>query len=339
MRFTIITILWIATITLAVPSVTSTSMDSNDESALFVRFPIGQSSAFGQKDLIIDAVDGNDPSVAIGHYRDAKVIVQCVKDLNAKKPIIKRLHKVFKTFEKAKQLKQDKAYGRQFIAELLHVFPLPNGACSVVPFVDGEPLDVYADRLNIDQKSNWLPFIFEQILNGIAYIHHAKLAHSNIQPKNIIISHSDVAKPPRVIIVDYSFTQTLSYTWNRHTKKQPPSKGEGTSAYYQSPDSFALNVIDLQKFDAWAIGACIYRALAGKAPFSDVIDTTAPKSEQAAAYSAYMRRINSTRVLALYPVTTNEAVKKSWEPLISTMYRLMIIDYTKRPALANDLKS
>ncbi|NXF42952.1 E2AK2 kinase, partial [Oceanites oceanicus] len=102
-------------------------------------------------------------------------------------------------------------------------------------------LENWIDNNRLDRKYNEMAQNkFLQILEGVKYIHFAKLIHRDLKPQNIFISHEDKIK-----IGDFGLVTSATYetlTENRGTKSYMAPEQVGQS-YGNSVDIYALGLI------------------------------------------------------------------------------------------------
>lgn len=93
-----------------------------------------------------------------------------------------------------------------------------------------------------------------QLSSAIAYLHEQGYLHLDLKPSNIVVDAG------RAIVIDLSLAR----------KPGNGSPGLGTW-YYLAPEQAAGGTLDTEA-DVWGIGAVLFEALTGRAPFEDEED-------------------------------------------------------------------
>ncbi len=178
---------------------------------------------------------------------------------------------------------------RQILAGLMHpsIAQLFDGGTTeggepylVVEYVEGEHLDVYCDRRNLDVTARLK--LFDRVLDAIEYAHQIGVAHWDLKPSNILIRADGQPK-----LVDFGTAQML------HT-----GTGEASRCFtpeYGSPEIAAGGKADARS-DIYSLGV-IYRNILGKDARPEIV-RQATEPEPALRYpdiSALRRAILSRR--------------------------------------------
>ena len=90
-----------------------------------------------------------------------------------------------------------------------------------------------------------------QILDGIAYGHQLGIIHRDLNPSNIMIDHSNIAK-----IMDFGLSIMISESWM-----------SGGVPHYMAPEHFSQNLLTTQT-DIFFLGALFYEMIVGFPAFS-----------------------------------------------------------------------
>jgi len=99
-------------------------------------------------------------------------------------------------------------------------------------------------------------FFFRQIVEGLAYIHNAKLVvHRDIKLENILLDATGQVK-----ICDFGVSRQLK------SEKQVMHEQCGTPAYI-APEILKDKGYSGFKVDMWSAGVCLYAMLIGSVPF------------------------------------------------------------------------
>lgn len=96
-----------------------------------------------------------------------------------------------------------------------------------------------------------------QVLQALAFIHSKNVCHRDIKPQNILYH----AATKTVKIIDFGISRKLT---NR-ARKVDMLTITGT-LYYRAPQMFTGGGYD-ERVDLWALGATIFKLMAGFTPF------------------------------------------------------------------------
>lgn len=126
----------------------------------------------------------------------------------------------------------------------------------VLEYVPGQSLDELLRQkgaLPVDQTIA----VFRQIADGLRYLHANHIVHRDIKPSNILIATYDQAK-----LADFGLLKNLK-SGSRLTQSR---KGMGTLGY-GAPEQFEDAKRVDYRCDLFSLGATLYTALTGSAPF------------------------------------------------------------------------
>ncbi|ORY52993.1 kinase-like protein [Rhizoclosmatium globosum] len=100
-------------------------------------------------------------------------------------------------------------------------------------------------------------FYFRQLILGIEYLHEHEIAHRDIKPDNLLVSHDNVLK-----IVDFGVSEIFAKGSDK------TRKAEGTAAFF-SPElcTPGHGEISAKAVDVWAMGVTLYCFTTGRLPF------------------------------------------------------------------------
>lgn len=125
----------------------------------------------------------------------------------------------------------------------------------VMELVEGESLDRLIDPsspLSVQEVLRW----GQQIASGLAYAHQYGLVHRDLKPGNLMIREDGKA-----VLVDFGLAVSAN---------TGPATERGMTALYASPEQ-AGGALELDgRSDIYSLGATLYEALSGKAPFAEV---------------------------------------------------------------------
>lgn len=101
--------------------------------------------------------------------------------------------------------------------------------------------------------------LFEQLANGVAYLHSVGIVHRDIKPQNLLIANCGTLK-----LIDFGVSRVLSM-WER---EDLCSHNEG-SPLFQAPEVISASGQQYAGFkvDVWSAGVTLYLMLFGRYPF------------------------------------------------------------------------
>jgi serine/threonine protein kinase len=140
------------------------------------------------------------------------------------------------------------------IARLLDAGRRDDGPYLVMDYIDGIPIDVYAERLDLRGKLG----LFLKVCDAISYAHRNLIIHRDIKPSNILVEESG---QPRLLdfgiakILDASLDQTRTQEGLLTPKYASPEQIQGKAQAVTS--------------DIYSLGAVLYTLLTGQAPHAD----------------------------------------------------------------------
>ncbi|MEM6454577.1 MAG: protein kinase [Acidobacteriota bacterium] len=128
----------------------------------------------------------------------------------------------------------------------------------IMPFVEGEELDVAARYLDLPQRID----LVCQIADGLQAAHDAGLVHRDIKPANVLVRIDDGGRP-RPTIIDFGLVWDPKITAMTHV-----GQVVGTPAYLAPEQVRGRGNIDART-DVYGLGAVLYQLLTGFPPFAD----------------------------------------------------------------------
>lgn len=102
--------------------------------------------------------------------------------------------------------------------------------------------------------------VFYELSHAIAYLHKRKIYHRDLKLHNIIIGSEGQVK-----LIDFGYAIQLSSDTKVSTYCGTPS--------YMSPEVVSKTPYYPEKYDIWAFGVCLFKALCGYFPFKGVSQT------------------------------------------------------------------
>jgi len=164
---------------------------------------------------------------------------------------------------------------RQILADLshAHIARLLDGGITeqgtpyfVMEYVDGEPLDTYSDRRNLDVDARL--DLFQQIGNAVQYAHRNLIVHRDLKPANVLVE-----KNGNVKLLDFGIAKAL--TADGHHVATRTGVMPMTSMY-ASPEMLLREPVTTLS-DVYALGVLLYELLTGRHPYGLDTDASAPE--------------------------------------------------------------
>ncbi len=145
------------------------------------------------------------------------------------------------------------------IVKLFQVGTLSNGASYLVyEFLQGRTLRTLLNsgRLDIDRVG----VIFQQLLDGLSYMHTAQLLHRDIKPENIMVDEKDSVK-----ILDFGIARQFDEETGEYRTAGLDSAVKGTP-FYMSPEQCERKALSAAS-DIYSAGCVLYECIVGNPPF------------------------------------------------------------------------
>jgi predicted Ser/Thr protein kinase len=174
-------------------------------------------------------------------------------------------------------------------------------------YVEGLTLDQAVTTEGLSQRE--IAEIFTKVCDAVDYAHHQGIVHRDLKPRNILV---DKKREPTVI--DFGIARWNSKVDDSGEHGALTKSGEilGSPAYL-APEYITGEVPDYDAAcDVWSLGACLYAALAGRAPHADA-DTIRIIRSAATAEAPNLRSIarNVDRDLARIVTTAVERDRRN----------------------------
>ena len=214
--------------------------------------------------------------------------------------VLKMMKPVSKpTLKKYLKLKTDAYLQSKFshpnIVTFYEMFKYESQFCLVNECFEGESIKKYiSQKRKVDLKSGI--DIFEQLLNGVGYIHLQDVIHGKIKPSNIFIDNAGVVK-----IKNFGIYKSL---WD--ICEIDPDKNDPSEFYYMSPEVLKNNKPAVAD-DIFSIGCAIYEALSGFPPSFSTDQYKALQSQM------YDKPKSISSFLSNVPVWLDNIILKSLE--------------------------
>lgn len=181
---------------------------------------------------------------------------------------VKILHAAFTDHELAlaRFYREAKAMARirsPYVATVLDALETPDGRpCLIVELLDGEDLQrrLRGGRLNVDEALD----LAVQVCTGLAAAHAVGVVHRDLKPSNILLDDAQgVAK-----LVDFGVAHL-----DGDAQLTQTGTVVGTPAYMAPEQIRGSSTVD-GRADVYGLGAVLYRALTGQAPYQGTVPTS-----------------------------------------------------------------
>jgi tetratricopeptide (TPR) repeat protein len=154
---------------------------------------------------------------------------------------------------------------RQIVAQLEHpnIARLLDGGTAddgrpffVMELVDGEPIDVYCDRMGLGVRER-LELVL-QVCEALALAHRNLIVHRDLKPSNILVTDEGVPK-----LLDFGIAKRLEMEATELTR----AHDRPMTLKYASPEQIDGGTISTAT-DVYGLGLLLYQLLAGRHPFA-----------------------------------------------------------------------
>ena len=125
-------------------------------------------------------------------------------------------------------------------------------------YVDGSPIDVYAEKLDSREKVA----LFIQVCEAVTYAHRNLIVHRDLKPSNILIDGSG-----RVKLLDFGIAKILDVS-----QEQTQTRERLLTPDYASPEQVRGGA-QTTATDVYSLGAVLYKLLAGRSPHAPAAET------------------------------------------------------------------
>ncbi len=150
------------------------------------------------------------------------------------------------------------------------------GLVLVMDFIEGDPLGrvLAARRLGIEEAID----VGVDVVTALSDLHHAAVVHRDLKPDNIIL------EPPRggrrrAVIVDLGVSRLLADAQGEDvTSITQVDTAVGTLSY-MAPEQLLSSSTVTGAADVYAVGAILYRAVAGEQVFGEADDAIAARNK------------------------------------------------------------
>ena len=148
------------------------------------------------------------------------------------------------------------------IAKLFDAGNTPDGrAYFVMEWVDGEPLDAYAQRRGLDLRQRLL--LFRKICSAVAYAHRNLVIHRDLKPSNILVDREGEPK-----LLDFGIAKWVGQGAVPGVDETQTLDGQSPmTPAFASPEQLAGESLTTSS-DIYSLGILLYQLLTGQVPFS-----------------------------------------------------------------------
>ena len=129
----------------------------------------------------------------------------------------------------------------------------------VMEYVDGEPLDYFADRQTLDLRDRLLLFL--EICGAVQYAHQNLIVHRDLKPANILVTADGVPK-----LLDFGIAKLLDREGNAAAPALTRLNDRLLTPEYASPEQILGQAITTAS-DVYALGVLLYELLTGLRPY------------------------------------------------------------------------
>lgn len=193
----------------------------------------------------------------------------------------------------------------------------------VLEYVDGEPLDVYCDRLGLDVIARVRLFL--DVLAAVGHAHQHLIVHRDIKPTNIFVTRDGVVK-----LLDFGVAKLID---DSDTPALTKSGLTALTPQYAAPEQLLGQPITTAT-DVYALGVVLFTLLTGSHPIP------AQSMSSAALIQAVVTR-DAPRASALPSLTpdASRSLKGDLDNILAKALRKnMVGRYATSDAFADDLR-
>ena len=147
------------------------------------------------------------------------------------------------------------------IIKIYQVKETSNILCMIMEYAEGGELFNYIiekGSLTEDECRN----IFQQIIDGIYYLHRMGICHRDLKPENILF---DTKEKKRIKIIDFGLSNLYIYSDKKKDFLETPCGSPG----YAPPEMILGEKYDGIMTDIWSCGIILYAMMFGCLPFDD----------------------------------------------------------------------
>src|SRR5262252_1415481 len=124
-------------------------------------------------------------------------------------------------------------------------------------YVQGEPIDVYCDRLALDVRARLSLFV--QVVHAVAYAHSRQVVHRDLKPSNILVDAGG-----QVRLLDFGIAKLLDQATTAESDLTRRF-GRALTPRYASPEQIHGRPVGAAT-DVFSLGVVLYELLTGSRP-------------------------------------------------------------------------
>jgi tetratricopeptide (TPR) repeat protein/predicted Ser/Thr protein kinase len=128
----------------------------------------------------------------------------------------------------------------------------------VMEYIDGSPIDAYAEGLNPREKVA----LFIQVCDAVSYAHRNLIVHRDLKPSNILVDRGG-----RVKLLDFGIAKILDAG-----QEQTQTRERLLTPDYASPEQVRAGA-QTTATDIYSLGAVLYKLLTGRSPHAPATET------------------------------------------------------------------
>lgn len=121
----------------------------------------------------------------------------------------------------------------------------------VMEYIDGAPIDVYAERLDLRSKLR----LFLRLCDAVSYAHRNLVIHRDLKPSNVLVDHSGQPK-----LLDFGIAKIMDAAVDQTRTQERLLTPE-----YASPEQVRGSSWSAAS-DIYSLGALLYKLLTGRSP-------------------------------------------------------------------------
>jgi serine/threonine protein kinase/tetratricopeptide (TPR) repeat protein len=129
----------------------------------------------------------------------------------------------------------------------------------VMEYVDGAPIDEYADRQHLDTTARL--DLFQQVCAAVQYAHQNLIIHRDIKPANVLVTRDGVPK-----LLDFGIAKLVNPELAGHTLAPTAAGLQLMTPQYASPEQVRGDPVTTAT-DVYSLGMLLYELLTGRRPY------------------------------------------------------------------------
>ncbi|XP_059137387.1 putative sperm motility kinase W [Peromyscus eremicus] len=141
------------------------------------------------------------------------------------------------------------------IVHFFHVIDTSTITYLIMEYVPGKDLFVFLGERHFLEEDEVRP-IFQQVVSGVHFLHHKRIAHRDIKLENILIDEAGNVK-----LCDFGMARQLA--------EGQMLEGVCGSLLYLAPEILARKPYDALAIDMWSLGVLLYVLVTGQFPYEE----------------------------------------------------------------------